>query len=151
MGSGPEPYRLLVTGSRKFADVAMARAALFRLQPADIPLLVVHGDADRGFDLIAKRWALERKDQGEDVDEEAHPANWEGPCRETCKPGHRRKVRGRLICPAAGDYRNQEMADAGARQALAALRSGAANKGTRDCIRRIRTARIPLAIIISEY
>lgn len=33
------------------------------------------------------------------------PAEWEAPCRASCKPGHR--VNG--WCPAAGNYRNEEM------------------------------------------
>lgn len=145
-----EPYRLLVTASRKFSDTSMMRIALVRLNPISRPLLVVHGGAEGG-DSIAKRWALEQKAMGLLVDEEEHLADWDGPCRKSCDHGGRRKRRdGTDYCPAAGNYRNQEMVDLGADHALVGLVSSARNKGTRDCLRRIRTARIPWGMIIQR-
>jgi hypothetical protein len=73
---------------------------------------------------------------------ETHHADWHGPCRDTCKPDHRRPNKnGRGdYCPAAGDYRNQLMVDIGADECAAALKHGARNSGTRDCIQRATAA-----------
>lgn len=70
-------------------------------------------------------------------------ADWSAPCRDTCRPGHRRQRRdGTEYCPAAGNYRNQDMVDAGADAGVAVPLRGAANRGTKDCYRRARRAGI---------
>lgn len=53
----------------------------------------------------------ERRRRLRRISEEARPADWTGLCRPTCKPGHRQPGRngGRSYCPAAGDYRNEDM------------------------------------------
>lgn len=149
--AGPaDPFRLLVTASRRFSDSSLMRYSLVRLAPPGRLIIVVHGGADGG-DTLAKLFALEQKAAGLPWDEEEHLADWDGPCRDTCQPGHRRKRKdGTDYCPAAGNYRNQEMVDLGADQALVALVGTAKNKGTRDCLRRIWTAQIPFATIIQR-
>jgi hypothetical protein len=81
---------------------------------------VVHGAA-RGADTIAGELA-----RGFGMKVEIHPANWE--------EYHR----------AAGPIRNQEMVDLGADICLAFLMPN--SKGTADCIRRARKARIKVKI-----
>ena len=54
------PYRVLVTGSRDWDDVATVRAALNSVlaeTPAPRPIIVVHGDCPTGADIMAKVWA----------------------------------------------------------------------------------------------
>src|SRR5512142_1746727 len=123
-------YRLVVTGSRTYDDRLSLRAALDKifdsLKP-DVTLVVVHGgDENPDYSIMADRiageWALEMEGNGLPVRQEAHPADWEGPCRASCEKDHRRTWRGVSICPAAGPYRNQEMADAGADAGLGAIR-----------------------------
>jgi hypothetical protein len=124
--------RILVTGSRKWKyrmllSFALAEAA------GDTPageVTVVHG-AGGNADLMAGREARSRM-----FHVEPHPADWGGPCRPSCRPGHRKTGNGREYCPAAGNYRNQEMVDAGADICLAFYQPGAANTGTSDCVRR---------------
>lgn len=104
--------RVLVTGSRSWTDGGAVRRALVDCLDTAVSLAtdltVVHGDASRGVDAIARSWA---KNYGAGVVNESHPANWTGACRPTCKPGHRRIAPGhtRDICPAAGQYRNADM------------------------------------------
>lgn len=83
---------------------------------------------------------------------EEHPADWTAPCRDTCgKRDHRRPGRGGVeYCPAAGDYRNQEMVDAGADVCLAFFKHGARNAGTADCARRAKAAGITVVRIYEE-
>lgn len=104
--------RFAVTGGRKFADLQMVRTALSQV-PADAVL--VYGAAP-GLDRLAAAWWMAN---GGVVD--SRPADWQGPCRPGCKPGHRRTydcapiVDGEQVtyCPAAGVHRNQEMIDSG--------------------------------------
>lgn len=142
---GERPCRVLVTGSRALADPAPVEAAL-RQALADLGpgLVVVHGNARKGADPIADYLA-----RGLGLAVEPHPADWEGPCRPACRPGHRRAARGAgTYCPAAGNYRNQEMVDAGACRCLAFLVAASVSpcSGTRDAIRRAVGAGIPTAV-----
>lgn len=143
------PYRILVTASRSWRD---ARAVRFALEAASLDALgreviVVHGAADGG-DTLAHLAAV---DLG--FTPEPHPADWEGPCRPECRPGHRRRRRdGTLYCPAAGDYRNQEMADLGADTCVAFLMPCTDRRcrnprphdshGATDCAKRAKAAGI---------
>lgn len=134
--------RILVTGSRKFADHEVALTALSAVRWEFGPdFVVVHGGAD-GADRLLAEMAEARG-----IETEAHAADWPGPCRDTCRPGHRRKRRdGSTYCPAAGDYRNQAMVDLGADLMLAFLVTPSVSpcKGTRDCARRAKAAGIPV-------
>lgn len=124
--------RILVTGSRKWKYKLLISAALVEAA-GDIPaseVTVVHGN-NGNADMMADR---EARSYGFHV--EPHDADWYGPCRSDCKRGHRRWRNGRDYCPAAGNYRNQEMVDAGADKCLAFYQPSAANVGTQDCVNR---------------
>jgi hypothetical protein len=124
--------RVITTGGRKHDDSATVCEALF---PVPRDAILVHGNAP-GWDRLAA--AVWRAWGGVD---EPHPADWDGPCRETCAPHHRRfRFRGSDYCPAAGNYRNQEMADLGADECVA----GPGGSGTRDMVRRAKAAGIPV-------
>lgn len=138
---GLKPARILVTGSRALTDAALVEDALAyakaRFSPR--PIVVVHGGADGADELahvLASTFGMTM---------ERWPADWTGPCRDTCRPGHRRKRRdGTEFCPAAGNYRNQAMVDAGAELALAF--PVGKSTGTRDAIRRAEKAGIPVRV-----
>ena len=135
--------RVLVTGSRDWKDVRAIEQALLAYHPADeqgfdLPdkPTLVSGACPRGADRMAETaarflgWHIER-----------YPADWSAPCRPECKPGHRRPTlggRGGTYCPAAGNYRNQRMVDAGADVVLAFQLNG--SRGTQDCIDRAEAA-----------
>ena len=105
-------FRILVTGSRSWTD---AERIAFELghaigslgcQPEDVTL--VHGAALSGADAIADR--IGRK-LGCVV--EKHPADWDAPCDDRCRPGHRKtRGNGSAFCPAQGTYRNAAKAPA---------------------------------------
>lgn len=150
-------YRLLVTGSREYDDRLSLRAAMARVLdslPDSTTLIVVHGGEEipeESFaksDRIAGEWALEMKAAGLPVDQEAHPADWTGPCRPECDHGGRKVWRGQSMCPAAGPYRNEEMCQAGAHQGLAALRVGTRSTGTRGCMLLMLQYGIQFSIVV---
>jgi hypothetical protein len=131
--------RILVTASRKLKpkDLPLLRQALIDVTAGSPgPHTLVNGGAPGGDTMFAIAAA------GLGWTVETHEADWGGPCRDTCKPGHRRSGRnGRGdYCPAAGDYRNQVMVDLGADACVAGLKHGARNAGTRDCMRRAAAA-----------
>jgi hypothetical protein len=132
----PEPFRLLITGSRSWTDTRRIHGALdgvlAQMEPGET-LVVVHGDNPAGADAIARRWVyVQRGATVRDVREERHPAQWGAPCRETCRPGHRRQHDpAGDYCPAAGNYRNAEMVAAGAGMCLAYIRSR--SRGAMHC------------------
>jgi len=136
---GLKPARVLVTGSRNLTDAALVSDGLAYAQAmfSPRPVVIVHGGADGADGLaheLAPTFGMTR---------ECWPANWKGPCRKTCRPGHRRKRQdGTDFCPAAGNYRNQQMVDAGAELALAFPLG--VSTGTRDCMRRAEAAGIPV-------
>jgi hypothetical protein len=124
--------RILVTGGRWFSNrdiVARTLAA----QPGDAVL--VHGAAKGADTLCASWWTA----MGRNVD--PHPADWSGPCRPTCRKGHRRRRSdGTSYCPSAGPYRNQEMLDSGV-DLVIAFPGG---DGTADMVRRATDAHVPV-------
>jgi hypothetical protein len=133
----PDPFRILVTGSRDWADRDTVYRALdaicagFGLYykpdehgntlPDPDLVTVVHGDHWAGADRIASDWCASAA-----LVPERHPANWET---------HGRK---------AGFLRNREMVLAGADLCLA-FRKGA-SKGTQMTIDLAKAAGIPVAI-----
>lgn len=98
-------YRVLVTGSRDWADVRRIHGALDAILAQldrGQAMVVVHGDAPRGADAAARRWCyVKLHATAAPVREERHPADW-----------------GRLK-RRAGMVRNAEMVDAGASMCLA--------------------------------
>jgi hypothetical protein len=138
------PERVLITGSRRWADTAHLVAVLDRIYAAHRPLTVVHGAARSGADLSARDWCEAMNDQpgNAEVIEDPHAADWYAPCRPACRPGHRRWRNGRDYCPAAGNYRNDDMVRLGADWCVAFFQPGEPNRGTTDCVRRALRAGI---------
>lgn len=126
---------MIFSGGRGFNNVIQIERELDLLDPEKH--LIIHGGAP-GLDRLAAA-AAERK--GFEVQE--FPAHWNGPCRDTCKPGHRRPRRsGGDYCPAAGVWRNQEMLDSDAK----ILVSFPGGTGTKDMRDRARLARIVVIV-----
>lgn len=144
---------VLVTGSRDFRSVHVVERALLEAwhdaaQLGHQELTVVHGGAP-GADSIAARWA--KRHAGDGVEVLAVPADWDGPCRKGCKPGHRRQRRGGGdYCPAQGGWRNQRMVDEVAplvgegRVVCLAFFARPGSSGTADCCRRAEAAGVPV-------
>jgi hypothetical protein len=147
-------YSILVTGSRLITDRALVRNALRRtyeghegiggdlLTPDEV--LVRHGAQGtyrdgklfKGADMLADE---EARKLGMRTDPQ--PADWHGPCRPECQPGHRRIGRGRRdYCPAAGNYRNTRLVELGADICLGFPLG--VSRGTRDCMRKAQAAGI---------
>jgi hypothetical protein len=149
-------YRLIVAGSREYDDHLTLRTTLNRILESMRPgvtLVVVHGghpnpDYSTKADRIAQEWAIERREEGEHVREEPWPADWEGPCRETCYHEGREIWRGVSICPAAGPDRTAEMVEAGADAGLLALRVSTKSTGSKICAMLMRAAGIPIEIVV---
>jgi hypothetical protein len=139
---------LLVSGSRKHGTGTehIIRLGLIEAgRELGRDTLLIHGaagGADRISALWWTRWGLLV---------EAFPADWAGPCVESCKPGHRRADQGREYCPDAGHRRNQVMVDWAAGMAELGSRvlvvgfpyPGQSTGGTFDCLRRARKAGLP--------
>ncbi|MGC4925613.1 SLOG family protein [Streptomyces sp. DT117] len=125
------PYRVIVTGSRDWQEIAVIRRALnevLAVRPHNQPLVVVHGDCPTGADIMAKVWALTTftpacTDDYERITEEPHPAAWHL---------HGRK---------AGPIRNQNMVNKGADLCLAFIRNG--SRGATGCANLAEAAGIP--------
>lgn len=126
--------RVLVTGSREWADAAYVREALDHVAAVMGPFILVQGDSPKGLDAIAKQWAIETGIEHEDV-----PADWSRACGADCH--HQPRWRGgEPYCPMAGHLRNQEMIDRGAEVVLAFPLGR--SPGTRDAMRRAKRAGI---------
>ncbi len=136
--------RILVTGSREYKSWSTVAVELEKAAgntPSE-DVTVVHGGA-RGADTFAHEAALTFG-----FTPEVHRADWAAPCRSACNHGGRRHHRsGNTYCPAAGDYRNQEMVDAGTDVCLAFYVPGLPCVGTHDCDRRAVKAGIPVTRI----
>ncbi|MEU3452113.1 hypothetical protein ABZ671_00520 [Micromonospora sp. NPDC006766] len=156
-------YRLIVTGSRGWDDVAtfgteMATVAQAARYAGCDRLVVVHGACYppetratrvrplRSADWLAHLWVVHQgPSQPLPVVEEPHPANWSAACRPECRHGGRRIHGSRSSCRAAGDYRNLRMVERGADSGLAFW--DGRSKGTRHCIRAMEAAGIPVRVI----
>jgi hypothetical protein len=124
--------RILVTGSRDWTDEVLIANALLEarergpMRAGLHRMTLVHGGA-KGADAIAAKWA---EKWGWLI--EPHPADWTAPCRDTCRPGHRRRRwDGAEYCPAAGNYRNQDMVDLSADVCLAFIKNN--SNGATHC------------------
>jgi YspA, cpYpsA-related SLOG family len=116
-----QPFRLLVTGSRAWDDIAVvehALAAILAHHPEGV--LLVHGACLRGADAIAAAYAARTPGYRTEV----HPADW------------------RRYGRAAGPRRNAQMVTLGADGCVAFLRG--ASPGTTATIQLARAAGIPV-------
>ena len=120
--------RILVTGSRGWADAAEITEALDFLLAEHGILTVVHGACPKGADAIAQNWALSAQYASScgAVTPEPHPAIWrpDGAFDKT-----------------AGFRRNAEMVAAGADLCLAFIRDG--SRGASHCADLAEKAGIP--------
>lgn len=98
------PYRVLVTGSRDWADELTVEGALAMAVYQQVPAVIVHGACRTGADAIASRWTRNHRVIG--LTEEAHPALWQWHGK------------------AAGPRRNAEMVNLGADICLAFIKDG---------------------------
>lgn len=141
LGKVKAPYRLLVTASRDWRDPLnmwmVLKECHVAAQHDGRAMVIVHGDAPGG-DQIAKLYGLINPG----ATEESHPADWTGPCKPTCTPGHR-KWRPGLgeYCPAAGMYRNLDMIKAGAWRCAAFIHNN--SPGASGCAQKAQNAGIP--------
>ena len=98
-------YRVLVTGSRTWADQDVVFAALDAALRGHPGLVLVHGDNPNGADAMARAWLNARWTTAPGLrGHEPHPADWR-------RHGKR-----------AGMIRNTEMVEAGADLCLAFIR-----------------------------
>lgn len=109
--------RILVSGSREYSDYESVLDAIEEVAGTNIAVCVVQGGA-RGADALGKRAAEEL---GISVDE--FPADWS--------------------IDNAGSIRNGQMIASGIDFALFFLSSKARNIGTRDAMKRAKSAGIP--------
>lgn len=136
---------VLGLGSREWTDNnliddAFTEAWHDALQDGYCGIEVMEGTAP-GADSMCGAWAKARVAHG--VGHLPVEADWEGPCVNTCRPGHRKTRRdGTEFCPLAGHRRNQAMVDAGPLIALA-FQVGEST-GTADCLRRLKKAGVPV-------
>ena len=130
--------RILVTGSRKWRSRTIIEEALLRatIGVDSAEVTVIHGNngnADRLAAAAARKYGFTL---------EPHDVNWDVECRPGCGHVQRFTPLGKPWCPAAGNYRNQEMVDTGADLCLAFFNRGQPNRGTSDCARRADRAGI---------
>ena len=137
-----DTLRLLWTASRDWTDPLLMWNVLNEChsfaREHGKTLMIAHGDAPGG-DQIAKLYALITVG----CEQEPHPADWEGPCRDRCKPDHRRTDKhGREYCPMAGNYRNEEkLVGGGGDRGVAFINARSA--GASNCARLMEKAGIP--------
>jgi hypothetical protein len=148
-GGQPVPYRILVTGSRTWADGEAIAAALdaAAARAGGRPLTVVHGACEprdpatgqpvpwaraetlpwqEQLNLASADWLADRIAASRGWSRELHPADWK-----------------RLGKPA-GHARNGEMVRAGAGECLAFIRDH--SPGASGCVRLARQASIPVTL-----
>ena len=118
--------RVLVTGSRNWSDIKTLYDALSEELLVNGPFILVHGGCATGADRLAENWGLWAKViPSMNVTIEKHSADW--------SKGS-----------SAGPIRNQRMVDLGADVCLAFPKDD--SRGTLDCIRRARAAKIPVKV-----
>lgn len=141
--------RVMTCGSRKHRDRALIFGALRVLVsvyvPAGEPVELLHGDngnedATEGADRICASVAADLGWKATPF-----PADWFGPCVETCAPGHRKIGRGKSYCPDAGPRRNGDMVKAKPVVCIAFPLPG--SSGTWDAVNKAKAAGIPVEIV----
>jgi hypothetical protein len=113
------PYRILVTGSREWADHQLIHNVLSACRAGVSEMVIVHGVCPHGADAVAQAWC-----ERHGVPSELYPADWA------------------RLGKAAGHARNQVMIDKGADVCYAFYWEGAVNSGTADCVARAEAAGI---------
>jgi hypothetical protein len=90
----PQPYRVLITGSRDWPKPADVFTALNHVQQEAHGrlLVVVHGACPTGADAYARHWARAHQQQGEPVIEDPHRAQWRHGGRVDRGAGYRRNA-----------------------------------------------------------
>ena len=113
-------HRVLVCGSRHFANTPLLERVLDALEPQ--PTLIIHGNA-RGADRMAGSWAI-----AHGLPVEVYPAQWD--------------TYGR----AAGSIRNKQMLDEGRPDRVVAF-PVAGGRGTQNMMRQAEEAGIPVLTV----
>lgn len=137
--------RVLVTGSRNLKDATPVWEALIaqaRIAGGVDQLIVIEGRCPYGgADLHAQDFCTRYG-----AINEPYPALWDVPCHDDRNVAHCRHLRhrknGDVYYSCAGFIRNQRMVDAGADVCLAFPRGE--SKGTYDCAKRAKKAKIPV-------
>lgn len=109
--------RVIVTGSRNFADHEGLAHALEQVLAQFGPFILVHGDCPTGADRMADEWAVDHQ-----LLVHRFPADWAA------------------LGKAAGPTRNSQMVNSGA--VLVVAFPHAHSPGTRDCVRKAKAAGI---------
>lgn len=123
-------YRVLVTGSRAWADLdrvvwELNRAVDRAMAAGHDRMVVVHGACPRGADAMASAWVGECQQYDRiAVDEERHPADWK-------RYGRR-----------AGILRNHAMINSGVDECLAFIRDS--SPGATHCAGAAERADVPV-------
>ena len=113
------PWRVLVTGSRDFADAEMVHTALRHQADLFAGMVIVVGDCKSGADRFAREFRS-------NPPPEVHRANW------------------RMFKRAAGPLRNKEMVESNIDICLAFFKSDSANIGTQNCVNLAKAKGIPV-------
>jgi hypothetical protein len=150
---------LLLTGARSWWDYPLLATALLTRHTANSHTVLLHGACPDSPDEAGA--AIWRALGGHDI---PMPADWTAPCRERCKPGHRRPnphvlLRTRTAtgdvgtyCPAAGMYRNEAMVARAVEHRIGGQRVSAVafltadSRGAKHCAGLIGAAGIDLAL-----
>jgi len=85
------------------------KRTLDRIHREEGPIVELAQGGASGADAHAHAWfftTLAKKSK-------QYPAFWQGPCGPLCAPGHRKEYANGTgdYCPAAGNFRNQQMLD----------------------------------------
>ena len=121
-----KPFRILVTGSRRWTDTKLLAETLTKAVKDHYPhVVIVHGGCPQGADALTELFA-----QRNNIPTEVHPAKW--------------KTHG----IKAGFIRNQEMVDTGADLCVGFI--AGASRGTKHCVKAAQKAGIPTTTIAIE-
>jgi len=151
---------LIVTASRSCTDRSLFLGALATYRVIRPGACLYIGDGTGGDSLARHEWSR-LCGYGDKVSRataagwlRVFNADWLGPCRPDCEPGHRLpRPGGGTYCPAAGPFRSPAICDDAAATGLpvgiiAVRKENAGNKGTRDCLKRARST---LAPVIEDF